>query len=220
MLQKELSNLQTLVEDLMKQIDPKATAAGLAGGGGQGGIPYDSRQKVSALQSELDQADVRLKKLKTQMAPVLDRYHHTPSIEPTAGYVSSGYGARIHPFTMAGGESDDLLSFHSGIDIANVMGTPVQATANGEVTFVDWNGNYGLTVVIRHTAELETLYAHLQSSHVSVGSRVERGTVIGLMGRTGRTTGVHLHYEVRKNGQHTNPRPYMQLQRQWLAGLK
>jgi murein DD-endopeptidase MepM/ murein hydrolase activator NlpD len=220
MLQKELNNLQALVQDLMQQIDPKQASQGLTDDTAERGLTKDHGHKVSALQNELDSIDGSLKKFQTQMAPVFYRYLHTPSIAPTAGFVSSGYGTRIHPFSRAGGDGDGLLSMHTGIDIANEMGTPVQVTANGEVTFSDWSANYGLTVVVKHTPELETLYAHLQSSYVKPGQKVERGTVIGLMGRTGRATGVHLHYEVRRNGAATNPKPYLQLQRQWLTGLK
>jgi murein DD-endopeptidase MepM/ murein hydrolase activator NlpD len=220
MLQKELSNLQALVQDMMGQMDPKATPQGILDAPAARGAAADQVQKVSSLQSELDSADERLKRLQTQMAPVLYRYQHTPSIAPTAGYVSSGFGGRIHPFSRQGGDGDGLLSFHTGIDIANEMGTPVQVTANGEVTSVEWMANYGLTVIVRHTPELETLYAHLVAAYPKVGQKVDRGTVIGQMGRTGRATGVHLHYEVRKNGQPMNPRPYLQLQRQWLTGLK
>jgi murein DD-endopeptidase MepM/ murein hydrolase activator NlpD len=220
MLQKELDSLQALVQDLVQQIDPKLASQGQADDQAEGKLLKDRGHKVSALQSELSITDGRLKKLQTQMAPLLYSYHHTPSIAPTAGFVSSGYGARIHPFSRAGGDGDGLLSMHTGIDIANEMGPPIQVTANGEVTFSDWSANYGLTVVVRHTPEIETLYAHLQSSYVRPGQKVERGAVIGLRGRTGRATGVHLHYEVRRNGVATNPRPYLQLQRQWLTGLK
>jgi murein DD-endopeptidase MepM/ murein hydrolase activator NlpD len=219
MLQKELNNLQALMQDLMQQIDPKAASQDLVDGPAAKGMK-DQGQKVSALQNELNSVDGNLKKLQTQMAPVFYRYLHTPSIAPTAGFVSSGFGTRIHPFSRAGGDGDGLLSMHSGIDIANEMGTPIQATANGEVTFAEWSANYGLTIIIKHTPELETLYAHLQSSYVKPGQKIERGNVIGLMGRTGRATGVHLHYEVRKNGKPTNPKPYLTLQRQWLTGLK
>jgi len=222
MLQKELANLQALIGDVMKQIDPKTAPQELTDKTttGGGNIHKDTEQKVSALQSQLDNVDSRLKKIHTQMAPVMYAISHMPSIAPTAGYISSGFGGRIHPFSRQGGDGDGLLSFHTGIDIANEMGTPIQVTANGVVTSVEWIGNYGLAIVVRHTPEIETLYAHLQSAYVRPGQKVERGSVIGLMGRTGRATGVHLHYEVRRHGQPVNPKPFLQLQRQWLAGLK
>jgi len=221
-LQKELSKLQAMVNTLMGQLDPANAVPSLSSGPTvTSGISKESGQKVSALQGELNSVGGRLKHVQTQMAPVLYRYNHTPSIAPTAGYISSGFGGRIHPFSRAGGEGDGLWANHTGIDIANEMGTPIQATANGEVTFADWNANYGLTIVIQHTPELETLYAHLQRIvGLRPGDKVERGTVIGLMGRTGRATGVHLHYEVRRDGKPINPMPYLSLQAKWLSGLK
>ncbi|MDR1841462.1 MAG: peptidoglycan DD-metalloendopeptidase family protein [Holophagales bacterium] len=220
-LQRELSSLQGLVEELMKQIDPRALSLEEAEREIKGSASSESSQKVTALKNELDQADDRLKKLQAKMAPVLDRWSHTPSVMPTTGFITSGFGMRIHPFFRSGGgEEDGLASFHSGIDIANEIGTPIQATANGTVIFAEPFSNYGLTVIIRHSSELETLYGHLYRTNVRVGQEVMRGDIIGAMGRTGRATGVHLHYEVRKHGQPINPRPYLRLQSQWLSGLK
>jgi len=222
-LQRELSDLHGLVEELMKQIDPRAA---LQGSAEESKVIInesdESSQKVSALKNELNQADDRLRKLQAQMAPVLARWNYTPSVMPTTGYISSAYGMRIHPFfrTTGGDDGDGLASFHSGIDIANSIGTPIQATANGTVTFVDKFSNYGLTVIIRHTSDTETLYGHLHRANVRVGDKVHRGDIVGAMGRTGRATGVHLHYEVRKNGHPVNPKPYLNLQRQWLTGLR
>ena len=222
-LQKELINLQAIVEDLMKQIDPRSTPDGLADGGVDSDAEIDQAeptQKVDALKKELAQADGRLKDLQGKMAPVIERWNHTPSVMPTSGYVSSGFGVRIHPFFRTNDAGDGLTSFHSGIDIANEIGTPIQATANGVVVFANHSQNYGLMVTIRHSDEIETLYAHMQTIHVRQGQEVRRGDIIGAMGRTGRATGVHLHYEVRKDGRPINPRPFLKLQSQWLSGLK
>lgn len=116
---------------------------------------------------------------------------------PTAGEVTSHFGPR------KGG-------FHSGIDIGNVIGTPVFATGDGVVTFKGYVGAYGKMIVIDHGTQFSTAYAHLSRYGVETGDRVERGDVIGYMGSTGRTTGPHLHYEVRVNGVPVNPRPYIE----------
>jgi murein DD-endopeptidase MepM/ murein hydrolase activator NlpD len=221
MLQRELTNLQALVESLMKQIDPRGAPSGITERQGlESNEASDQSQKVAVLKGELNQAEGRLKNIQSNMAPIIDRWNHTPSVEPTRGIAMSNFGMRIHPFFRTNENGDGLTSFHSGIDIANELGTPIQATANGVVTSASYQTNYGLTVVIRHSPELETLYAHMQSIFVREGQEVIRGQIIGTMGRTGRATGVHLHYEVRKNGSAVNPKPYLRLQRQWLSGLR
>ena len=94
---------------------------------------------------------------------------------------------------------------HSGMDFAASRGTPILATAEGVVTHAGWQSGYGKLVEVRHALGFETRYAHLSTINVSVGQRVSRGQNIGGMGTTGRSTGVHLHYEVRRNGQALNP---------------
>ena len=109
---------------------------------------------------------------------------------------------------------------HTGMDFSNNIGTPIQVTANGKVAFTGWQTNYGWTIVVRHTPELETLYAHLSHIDVKMGQKVSRGDIIGKMGRSGRSTGPHLHYEVRSFGRHVSPKPYLRLQRQWIKSLR
>ncbi|SFI42922.1 M23 family metallopeptidase [Jannaschia pohangensis] len=94
---------------------------------------------------------------------------------------------------------------HSGMDFASSRGTPIQATADGVVTHAGWQSGYGKLIKIEHALGFETRYAHLNSINVSVGQRVSRGQTIGGMGTTGRSTGVHLHYEIRRGGQALNP---------------
>jgi len=220
-LQNEMDTLNTQMNNLMRQIDPRIAAPDFKVGSEVGGNDKTSdSDKVSALKNDLNVAGERIKNLQSRMAPVISRWNNTPSVEPTTGYISSGFGVRIDPFHRANTGGDGLMATHTGIDIANAIGTPVQATANGVVTTVKHIDNYGMTVIVRHTPELETLYAHLHAAHVREGNKVERGHIIGTMGRTGRTTGPHLHYEVRKNGSPVNPTPYLRLQRQWLSGLK
>lgn len=124
---------------------------------------------------------------------------YMPSGWPTSGDVSSPYGLRWNG-------SD----FHPGIDIANDMGTPIFATADGVVDYAGWNsGGYGNMVDIEHGGGIMTRYAHASQVLVSPGQAVKRGQIIALMGSTGFSTGPHVHYEVRINGQAVNPISYM-----------
>lgn len=111
--------------------------------------------------------------------------------------ISSPYGVRVHPVLHT-------VKMHTGIDYAAPIGTPIRATADGVLTFKGWQGGYGNTVILQHSNGIETLYAHM-SAFSSAGGRVKAGEIIGYVGSTGRSTGPHLHYEVRKNGQHMNP---------------
>ena len=127
-----------------------------------------------------------------------DSPHTMPSIWPAAGYVSSPYGLRF------GG-----TEFHQGIDIAAEMGTPIVATADGVVTAAGWNGGYGNMVDIDHGSGIVTRYGHASAVAVTVGQEVRRGEVIAYVGSTGRSTGPHVHYEVRVNGAPVNPAAYL-----------
>ena len=118
------------------------------------------------------------------------------------GRVSSEFGPRVHPVT--GAHRD-----HLGIDVAAPTGTAIVAAAGGEVTFAGQQGGYGNVVIIDHGNGTETRYAHQDSMAVSVGQRVEAGERIGAVGSTGLSTGPHLHFEVRRDGQAVNPRRFI-----------
>jgi murein DD-endopeptidase MepM/ murein hydrolase activator NlpD len=122
----------------------------------------------------------------------------TPSIWPTHGWLSSSMGNRADPLT---GEKD----FHPGLDISADKGDPVYATADGTVTHAASAGNYGNLVIVDHGYGLETRYGHLSAFKTKHGQKVKRGDLLGLVGSTGRTTGAHLHYEVRASGRILNP---------------
>ncbi len=126
----------------------------------------------------------------------------TPSIWPAEGHLTSGFGYRVNPFT---GKS----VLHAGLDIANRVGTPIVAPARGRVTSVGWQNAYGNCVVIDHGNAITTRYAHMQSYAVKEGQVVNRGEIIGTIGNTGRSTGPHLHYEVRVAGVPVNPMRYI-----------
>ena len=124
--------------------------------------------------------------------------HTMPSIWPAAGFVSSPYGLRF-----------DGTEFHQGIDIAADMGAPIVATADGVVTAAGWNGGYGNMVDVDHGGGIVTRYGHASALAVTVGQQVRRGEVIAYVGSTGRSTGPHVHYEVRVNGAPVNPAGYL-----------
>lgn len=112
--------------------------------------------------------------------------------------LTSRHGYRIHPVTGRG-------SRHAGVDLAVASGTPVIATSDGRVAIAGWAGNYGLLVSLVHDGGIETRYGHLSSLTVRPGQIVRRGELIGMSGATGRTTGPHVHYEVRVDGQSVDP---------------
>ena len=122
----------------------------------------------------------------------------TPSIWPAHGWLSSRMGNRRDPIT--GGRD-----FHPGLDISADHGTPVYATADGNVTHAAREGAYGNLIIVDHGYGLETRYGHLSKYRARTGEKVKRGDVLGYVGSTGRSTGSHLHYEVRVNGRLLNP---------------
>jgi murein DD-endopeptidase MepM/ murein hydrolase activator NlpD len=127
-----------------------------------------------------------------------------PTAMPAASMMmSSDFGYRADPFTGA-------AAMHAGLDFKGPVGTPILAAAEGKVVLAGFNGGYGKGVEIRHANGLITRYAHLSGVHVRAGQMVERGVQIGRMGSTGRSTGSHLHFEVRLNGQAINPRKFLE----------
>jgi murein DD-endopeptidase MepM/ murein hydrolase activator NlpD len=119
-------------------------------------------------------------------------------IHPVAGRITSGFGMRKDPFT-------EKHKFHKGIDIACSIGTPVVASAEGIVIFVGNKKGYGKTIIVEHRNGYQTLYGHLSEYSVQVGAKVKQGQKIALSGMTGRATGPHLHFEVRRQGKPERP---------------
>jgi murein DD-endopeptidase MepM/ murein hydrolase activator NlpD len=129
-----------------------------------------------------------------------------PSGRPVSTGVNftSGFGVRSDPF-------QGRAAMHGGVDLAGPLGTPVYATADGIVGRAEWNnGGYGNLVEINHGQGIQTRYGHLSRLIAQPGQRIRRGELIGLMGSTGRSTGSHLHYEVRIDGRAVNPIPFLQ----------
>ena len=115
------------------------------------------------------------------------------------GVITSGFGVRSHP--ILGG-----LRMHAGIDVAAPTGSPIFATSDGVVGQAGWKGGYGLFVALEHSGGLETRYGHMSQLAVKTGQAMHKGDVIGYVGSTGRSTGPHLHYEMRVNGVPVKPR--------------
>jgi murein DD-endopeptidase MepM/ murein hydrolase activator NlpD len=126
-----------------------------------------------------------------------------PSIWPVLGGLSDGFGVRGNPF--GGGSSE----FHPGQDITAPPGTPVVAPADGTVVEAGWKNGYGQTVVIDHGNGLTTRYGHLSKIEVAVGQELKRGEELGQVGSTGRSTGPHLHYEIKAGDVLVNPLDYL-----------
>ncbi len=126
----------------------------------------------------------------------------TPSIWPARGWVTSDFGQRLDPYT-----ADRMM--HEGMDIAAEPGKPIYSPSNGMVVYAGPEGNYGNVILLDHGYGIKTRYGHLAQMLVKAGDRVKRGEQLGSVGTTGRSTGPHLHYEVRVNGIPQNPRKFL-----------
>jgi len=158
-------------------------------------------------QTKSDRSDQKFRALFTSWKRLDDIGQGVISI-PTARPVeamtlTSGYGVRSDPFRRR-------AAMHAGIDLAGPTGTPIYAAADGIVSYSGWMRGYGNLIELAHGKTIETRYGHLSKIFVKSNMRVKRGQLIGLMGSTGRSTGSHLHYEVRLDGKAVNPVPYLQ----------
>lgn len=223
-LEVEVAMLRKQHTELLTLLDPKVPLhAPLQMKPGQpptpAPVPPGTQERLSRLKQDLDYTAKQAAVVRARMEPVIRAWSRTPSIPPTAGYISSGFGVRLNPFFRANEPGEGLLGSHSGLDISNALDTPIQVTADGEVEEAGWMDRYGYGVRVRHSQERETLYGHMNHVLVKAGQKVYRGDILGTMGRSGNATGVHLHYEVRLGGKPVNPQPYLRLQRQWLQAL-
>ena len=129
---------------------------------------------------------------------------YAPSIWPVEGKVTSSFGERDDPFNGEG-------AFHAGIDISAGFGEPIHATADGVVEFADRTNGYGREVIIDHGHGVKTVYGHMSGFAITAGDEVRRGQVIGYIGMSGRSTGPHVHYEVRIQNVPVNPHKYLRM---------
>ncbi|HWP35305.1 MAG TPA: peptidoglycan DD-metalloendopeptidase family protein [Thermodesulfobacteriota bacterium] len=166
------------------------------------GLVEQMHRDLALLSEQAAQQVVSLKELEAHLEAQRVQLASTPSIWPVRGWVTSGFGQRVSPFT-------EEVQIHEGIDIAGPIGTPIVAPAAGVVTFVGNNGGYGLSLTLDHGYGIETRYGHLDTVKVKLGQRVKRHQVIATLGNSGRSTGPHLHYEVRVNSIPVNPAKYI-----------
>lgn len=205
---------------LLAGLPPYSEAVALQGVGGspaagtayaQQGLSNGVRRTVGLYRDRLEQLSRQLEfqeesfeEVKETVAANRERLDHIPTINPVIGpfFVSSNFGTRTDPFT-------GRPSRHTGIDLRAPLGTPIRATADGRVVSVGFNGDFGLSIEIDHGYGYSTYYAHANDAVVRSGQSIRRGDVIAHVGHSGRTTGNHLHYEVRKSGSPVNPRQFI-----------
>jgi murein DD-endopeptidase MepM/ murein hydrolase activator NlpD len=154
--------------------------------------------KFESIESKAEQMGQNLNTLLVHYEAETNKLASTPSIWPARGYMSSAYGYRDDPIT-------GKRAMHWGIDIVTNVGNPAWATADGRVISCKYDKIGGNTIKVAHLTGVITMYCHLSQFKVKAGQKVKRGQVIGLIGKTGKTTGPHLHYEVRVNGVKKNP---------------
>jgi murein DD-endopeptidase MepM/ murein hydrolase activator NlpD len=196
----DLNHRVEAVEDTSRKLAEKSgvvESPSFAGSGGPG-LPLDA-DSLAVIESKMAQLERNMQAYES----VLRERGYTPTVWPVEGKLEGGFGGRRNPF---GGGS---YEFHSGQDIEAATGDPVVSGASGIITFVGWQNGYGQLVVIDHGGGLTTRYGHLSHIDVAQGQKVQRGEFIGQVGSTGRSTGPHLHYEVRINDQPVNPLQYL-----------
>lgn len=178
--------------------------------GSRGGVGGARQNQIpNPYSDDVDKMTFRSRRLENDLAALESRFlqqaqmlSSTPSIAPVRGILTDGFGGRSDPFT---GEH----AAHNAIDISSATGQPVRAPADGVVVKAEWANGYGKVVFLSHGYGYGTRYGHLSGFAVKPGQRVRRGDVIGYVGSTGRSTGPHLHYEVRLNDQAVNPLAYI-----------
>jgi len=203
-LQNKLTDLSHRLDDFDSRTRRLSIVAGLSpqNPAGIGGPLIREGADGSALGSRSLEIDGRLTELEGQFAKRSTIVSSTPTVQPVHGAYMSGFGHRQDPFT---GES----AVHQGVDIQANRGDPVGASAGGVVEKAEWSGDLGNMVEIAHSSGYRTIYGHLDKVLVHPGQRVKRGEHVGLVGATGRATGPHLHYEVRRGERPVNPLEYI-----------
>ncbi len=196
----QLNNRVEAVEDTSRKLAEKSGVVEEATSPGSGGpaLPLDE-EGLATLEEKMAQLEKNIHVYES----VLRERGYTPTVWPVMGKLEGGFGGRRNPF---GGGS---YEFHSGQDIEAAMGAPIVSGASGKVSFIGWQNGYGQLIVVDHGGGLTTRYGHLSHIDVELGQALSRGQFIGRVGSTGRSTGPHLHYEVRINDQPVNPLQYL-----------
>ena len=210
---KSVESLRTQLRTVEDRTRKLAIIAGIttldaASQGGSGGLRNDELTG-SPYRDDVDKMSFRSHRLNKDLSELEEKFvaqsrmlSSTPSIAPVRGILTDGFGGRSDPFTGEPGQ-------HLAIDISSAVGQPIRSPADGIVVKAEWANGYGNVIYISHGYGYSTRYGHLSSFAVRPGARVKRGDVIGHVGSTGRSTGPHLHYEVRVNNNPVNPLEYI-----------
>jgi murein DD-endopeptidase MepM/ murein hydrolase activator NlpD len=210
---KSVDSLRTQLRTVEDRTRKLAIIAGIttldeASQGGSGGLRNDELNQ-NPYRDDVDKMSFRSHSLQKDLAVLEQKFvaqshllSSTPSIAPVRGILTDGFGGRSDPFTGESGQ-------HHAIDISSAMGQPVRSPADGIVVKAEWANGYGNVIYVSHGYGYSTRYGHLSSFSVRPGQRVKRGDVLGTVGSTGRSTGPHLHYEVRVNNNPVNPLEYI-----------
>ncbi len=211
---KSVESLRTQLHTVEDRTRKLAIIAGISTfdesnqGGGVGGLrPTDLGE--NPYRDDLDKMSLRSHRLEKDLSTLEQKFvaqslllSSTPSIAPVHGILTDGFGGRQDPFTGEPG-------VHNAIDISSAVGQPVRSPADGIVVKSEWANGYGNVIYISHGYGYSTRYGHLSTFAVQPGDHIKRGDVIGYVGSTGRSTGPHLHYEVRLNNVPVNPLEYI-----------
>lgn len=214
-LQQDMDRLNSLDAEIRRMVNadeqPATSRSGVvrpsAGHTGQGGpnikpTVSELSAVVAQLQNQAKDREVSLTELRQTLEARNAKLEATPSLWPANGDVTSRFGWRSSPW---GGGGD----WHPGIDIANDTGTPIVATATGQVVYSGWYTGYGNMIQIDHGNGIVTIYGHNSRNLVREGQYVKKGELIAYMGSTGWSTGSHVHYEIRVNGTVVNPAKFL-----------
>jgi murein DD-endopeptidase MepM/ murein hydrolase activator NlpD len=210
---KSVDSLRTQLRTVEDRTRKLAIIAGIttldeASQGGSGGLRNDELAG-SPYRDDVDKMSFRSSNLAKDLSALEEKFvaqsrmlSSTPSIAPVRGILTDGFGGRSDPFTREPGQ-------HNAIDISSAVGQPIRTPADGIVVKAEWASGYGNVIYISHGYGYSTRYGHLSSFAVRPGQRIKRGETIGYVGSTGRSTGPHLHYEVRVNNNPVNPLEYI-----------
>jgi murein DD-endopeptidase MepM/ murein hydrolase activator NlpD len=210
---KSVESLRTQLHTVEDRTRKLAIIAGIttldeASQGGSGGLRNDALAG-SPYRDDVDKMSFRSTRLNKDLSQLEEKFvaqsrllSSTPSIAPVRGILTDGFGGRSDPFTREPGQ-------HNAIDISSASGQPIRSPADGIVVKAEWASGYGNVVYISHGYGYSTRYGHLAGFAVRPGAKVKRGETIGYVGSTGRSTGPHLHYEVRVNNNPVNPLEYI-----------
>ena len=210
---KSVEALRTQLHTVEDRTHKLAIVAGInsldeASQGGVGGLrPADLGE--NPYRDDVDKMSLRSRQINKDLSVLEQKFvaqsqllSSTPSIAPVRGILTDGFGGRSDPFTGEQGT-------HNAVDISSAVGQAVRAPADGIVVKSEWANGYGNVIYLSHGYGYSTRYGHLSSFAVQPGQRVKRGDIIGYVGSTGRSTGPHLHYEVRLNNNAVNPLEYI-----------